>query len=241
MIVKNKYIYLRRLLSVSIVILVLLLVGTTPVFSMRGSDGVVVSFLDEKVSELAHPETSFWYQNSHYLINPPPAFYESDPISECPSSFEEQAIFFINHERNLAGLPPLELDVRLQIAARWMSDDMAAHENVPVDHVDSLGRTFDVRVTEEGGYPYIHLGEVIAGGFSSPEAVVQAWMNSPGHKARLLDPDYKHIGVGFTYALDAAHRYYWTADLGSTTQARKAPFLDCDPRFYLFFFSHIQK
>jgi uncharacterized protein YkwD len=208
---------------------------------MFGSDGVVVSFVEENLSDPATFDESFCDQGTHSPVNLPPSFYLSEPVSECPSSFERQVIFFVNQERNLVGLPPLELDVRLQTAARWMSNDMAAHSNVPVDHVDSLGRTFDIRVSDEGGYPYIHLGEVIAGGFSSPEAVVKAWMNSPGHKARLLDPDYEHIGVGYTYDTGTDHWHYWTADLGSTTEPRRPPSLDCDPRFYLLFLSLIEK
>jgi uncharacterized protein YkwD len=208
---------------------------------MLGSDGVVVSFGEEKLTEPAAFNESPCGQGAYSPVNFPPSFYLSDPISECPSSFEKQVIFFVNHERNLVGLPPLELDVRLQTAARWMSNDMAAHSNVPVDHVDSLGRSFDIRVSDEGGYPYIHLGEVIAGGFSSAEAVVMAWMNSPGHKARLLDPDYEHIGVGYTYDIGTDHWHYWTADLGSTTEPRQTPPLDCDTRFYLLFLSLIEK
>jgi uncharacterized protein YkwD len=208
---------------------------------MLGREGVVFSLNREKQLAPAYIVESSCDQGPHSLEDVSPATYFSDPISECPSSFEKQVIFFINHERNLVGLPSLELDVRLQTAARWMSDDMAAHNIVPIDHVDSLGRTFDERVADEGGYPFIHLGEVIAGGFPSPETVVIAWMNSPGHKARLLDPDYEHIGVGYTYNINTDHWFYWAADLGSTTELRQTPTLNCDPRFYLLFLSLIQK
>ena len=89
--------------------------------------------------------------------------------------------------------------------------------NVPSDHIDSAGRSFDVRVVEVGEYPYLHLGEVIAGGFTNPLEVVKAWMNSPGHKARILDEKYEHIGVGYTYDPSTAHWFYWAADLGTTS------------------------
>jgi uncharacterized protein YkwD len=239
--VKNKVIRLRRLPSICLVLLFLVLVWTTPAFSMPGSDGVVVSFVEKQLSESATSDESPCGQGTYSPVNLPPSFYLRDLVSECPSLFERQVIFFVNHERNLVGLPPLELDVRLQTAARWMSNDMAAHSNVPADHVDSLERSVGVRVSDEGGYPYIHLGEVIAGGFSSPETVVNAWMNSPGHKARLLDPDYEHIGVGYAFDTGTDHWHYWTADLGSTTEPRQAPTLDCDPRFYLLFLSLIEK
>jgi len=239
--VKNFEIGVGRLPYISILILLLGSVWTTPAFSMAGSNGVVVSLNEKHESVPPYSMESTCDQNLHPLEELSPYLRLDAPLDECPSAFERQVIFFINHERNLAGLSPLELDVRLQTAARWMSADMAANNSVPADHVDSLDRTFDVRVSEEGGYPYIHLGEVIAGGFPTPESVVQAWMNSPGHRARILDPDYEQIGVGYTFNSNTDHWYYWTADLGSTTEPRQAPSLDCDPRFYLLFLSLIQK
>ncbi|OGO19262.1 MAG: hypothetical protein A2Z14_12870 [Chloroflexi bacterium RBG_16_48_8] len=239
---KIKEVGLGRLPYLSLALLLLVSVWTTPALSMAGSDGVVASLNEVKVGNSSHFDGSRCDRKAYQVetVFPFPAF-SSDPISECPSSFEQQVIFFINHERNLVGLPSLELDVRLQTAARWMSDDMAAESEVPLDHVDSLGRTFDVRISEEGAYPYIRLGEVIAGGFPSHEDVVKAWMNSPGHKARLLDENYKHIGVGYTYDSNSEHWFYWRADLGSTMEARQSPSLDCDPRFYLLFLSHVQR
>jgi uncharacterized protein YkwD len=239
--VKDLGIGLGRLPYIRFLLLLLVSVWTTPAFSMAGNDGVVVSLGDEKVIKKAAFIESAWEHSYHSPDSIFPFFTIANPINECPSTFEEQVIHFINRERNLAGLPSLELDVRLQTAARWMSHDMATGGKVPADHVDSLGRTFDVRILEEGVYPYIHLGEVIAGGFSSPEAVVKAWMNSPGHKARLLDANYEHIGIGHAYDLNTDHWYYWTADLGSTLESRQSPSLKCDPAFYFLFLSLIKK
>jgi uncharacterized protein YkwD len=232
---------LGRLPYIGAVLSILVSVWTTPAFSLAGSDGVVASLSD------GSDDGTVLFIDSACDLNFNPALeiflypYLTDPSSDCPTSFERQVIFLINVQRNRIGLSPLQLDIRLQVAARWMSDDMAAHNNLPADHVDSLGRTFDVRISEEGGYPYILLGEVIAGGFSSPEAVVNAWMNSPGHKARLLNPEYSHIGVGYTLNTATDYWYYWTADLGSTNEPRFAPSLECDPGFFLLFLSLIQK
>jgi uncharacterized protein YkwD len=239
--VKGFVIGSSRLPFIAVVLLTLVSVWTTPAFSMGGSNGVVALLIKGNgVGSVLYDE-----EICDLNFNPAPEIstylHLSDPFSECPTSFEQQIVFFINYQRNLVGLSPLELDLRLQEAARGMSDDMAVSNNVPADHVDSLGRTFDIRVSEVGGYPYTHLGEVIAGGFSSPEAVVNAWMNSPRHKARLLDPDYIHIGVGYTLKTNTDHWYYWTADLGSTNEPRQAPTLDCDPGFFLLFLSLIQE
>lgn len=159
----------------------------------------------------------------------------------CPSAFEQQVVLFVNKERTRVGLPPLEMDVRLHTAALQMSSDMASVSYVPSDHIDSKGRSFDVRVAEEGAYPYIHLSEVIAGGFATPQDVVQAWMNSPGHKARLLDEKYEHIGVGYTYDPRTAHGFYWAADLGATAESLQSPALDCESGFYNLFLAIMQQ
>jgi hypothetical protein len=60
-------------------------------------------------------------------------------------------------------------------------------------------------------------------------------MNSPGHRARLLDEKYEHIGVGYTYDTSTAHWFYWAADLGATLDSVQSPSLDCDSGFYKLF------
>ena len=55
------------------------------------------------------------------------------------------------------------------------------------------------------GISYRTAGENIAKGYQSPEAVVRGWMNSPGHRANILNSSYTHIGVGYV-----ASGNYWT-------------------------------
>lgn len=162
-------------------------------------------------------------------------------VEDCPSNFERSVLLFVNHERSLMGLSILEVDIRLQSAARWMSDDMAVHDWLPGNHVDSLNRPPGERVTQEGGYPYVYLGEVIAGGYSTPEAVFEAWMNSSGHRAILLGANYEHIGIGYALASGTSYIHFWTADLGSTSDSRHAPLSECDPGFYRTFHPIVMK
>lgn len=49
------------------------------------------------------------------------------------------------------------------------------------------------------GYYYIHAGENLGEGFSSSSSLMNAWMNSPTHRANVLNPDFKEIGIGFAY------------------------------------------
>ena len=53
-------------------------------------------------------------------------------------------------------------------------------------------------------------GENIAKGYSTPERVVDAWMNSPGHRANILNPSYTMIGVGYVYDPYTTDANYWT-------------------------------
>ena len=58
-----------------------------------------------------------------------------------------------------------------------------------------------------------YIGETIAAGYPSPKSVVNAWMNSPGHRAILMHAKLREIGIGL--AVGGYYRAYWTADLGS--------------------------
>ncbi|UBF24763.1 CAP domain-containing protein [Kovacikia minuta CCNUW1] len=62
-------------------------------------------------------------------------------------------------------------------------------------------------------------GENIAAGYSTPEQVVQGWINSPGHRANLLNPSYTELGIGYYYLANDTgsvnYKSYWTQDFGS--------------------------
>jgi uncharacterized protein YkwD len=58
------------------------------------------------------------------------------------------------------------------------------------------------------GISYQAAAENIAAGQTTPQEVVQAWMNSPGHRANILNGNYTYIGVG--YAKGGSQRHYWT-------------------------------
>lgn len=65
------------------------------------------------------------------------------------------------------------------------------------------------------------LGEIIAAGYATAESVVAGWMNSPGHKANILDASFKVAGVGLVSGV-AGSNYptYWTVDFGGKTTSR---------------------
>ena len=60
------------------------------------------------------------------------------------------------------------------------------------------------------GISYRCMGENIAAGQRTPKEVVTDWMNSPGHRANILSPDFTKIGVGLVYNSNSVYGYFWT-------------------------------
>lgn len=98
-----------------------------------------------------------------------------------------------NAERVNVGLLPLANNSRLNIVATKRLDDMFTNQYFSHDAPD--GTTY-VDLIENVGYPYSRIGENIAlGDFSTSAGIVTAWMNSPGHRANMLNGNYTEIGV----------------------------------------------
>lgn len=126
-----------------------------------------------------------------------------------------QVISLINAERARAGCGPLAADPRLTAAAQGHSEDMAANDFF--DHRGSAGTTVSDRVTA-AGYTWRRVGENIAAGYQGAAAVVAGWMESPDHRANILNCAYAHTGVGYVYDPgdgtlddgDGPYFRYWT-------------------------------
>jgi uncharacterized protein YkwD len=142
------------------------------------------------------------------LVTPTPA------KPGCPAGnpiFEARVMDLINAERAANGLGALSAEDRLIQAAQWHSADMAC--NNYFSHFAPDGSSGGDRITR-AGYLWNYFGENIAAGYASPEKVVQAWMESPSHKANILNKNYVEIGVGYAYYADSAYGIYWTAVFG---------------------------
>ncbi len=110
------------------------------------------------------------------------------------SNFEEEVVRLVNKMRSQNGLNPLTHDWQLSRVARYKSQDMA--DKGYFSHTSpTYGSPFDMM--KSFGISYKAAGENIAKGQKTPEAVVNAWMNSPGHRANILSSSYTRIGVGY--------------------------------------------
>ncbi|MCX5195546.1 CAP domain-containing protein [Streptomyces sp. NBC_00249] len=136
-----------------------------------------------------------------------PATPAAPEASAAPSDAAAAVLALVNQERAAAGCPALTVNAKLTKAAQDHSADMAAHANM--SHTGSDGSDPGQRITR-AGYEWRTYGENVAYGYSSPEKVMEGWMNSPGHKRNILDCSYKEIGIGL-----AQPGQYWTQDFGA--------------------------
>jgi uncharacterized YkwD family protein len=117
---------------------------------------------------------------------------ENDVKATHLTADEKLILEQVNVERKKAGLAPLTIDYRLVQTARAKSQDMI--DNGYFDHDSpNLGSPFDQM--KRAGISYRSAGENIAGN-SSAAGAMEAWMNSPGHRANILNPDLTHMGIG---------------------------------------------
>ena len=108
------------------------------------------------------------------------------------------------------GSHPLTVDARLAAAAQAHSADMVRRSFFAHESPDGR-QVWDRAVA--AGYAYRKVAENIAAGQRTAEDVVRGWMDSPGHRANILDRDLEQIGVG--HAEGGSYGVYWTQVFGT--------------------------
>ncbi len=118
------------------------------------------------------------------------------------ASYEQEVIRLVNEIRQQNGLKALTYDWQLARVARYKSQDMK--DNRYFSHTSPVyGSPF--QMMKSFGITYRSAGENIAKGQRTPAAVVNAWMNSSGHRANILNSSFTHIGIGYV-----SDGNYWT-------------------------------
>ena len=118
------------------------------------------------------------------------------------SAYEAEVVRLVNEVRVKNGLSQLSHDWQLSRVARYKSQDMK-DKNYFSHTSPTYGSPF--QMMKSFGISYRSAGENIAKGYATPKAVVDGWMNSPGHRANILNKGFTHIGVGYV-----AEGNYWT-------------------------------
>lgn len=117
-------------------------------------------------------------------------------------AFIQQVVNLVNEERAKESLAPLTIDTKVQAAAMVRAEEC---EDL-FSHTRPDGSNFATALKEQN-VSYRSAGENIAYGQQTPEAVMKAWMNSSGHRANIMNPNFTTIGVG--YYENANGTDYW--------------------------------
>ena len=115
----------------------------------------------------------------------------TDNGSTTNKTYTQQVVDLVNAERAKAGLAPLTIDANVEKAANVRANEI----QTSFDHVRPNGSSFSTALKEQS-VSFQGAGENIAWGQKTPEEVMNAWMNSAGHRANILNKNYTHIGVG---------------------------------------------
>jgi uncharacterized YkwD family protein/spore coat assembly protein SafA len=126
------------------------------------------------------------------------------PNLDATKTIETQVVTLTNQQRAKYGLKPLTQDWQLSRVATYKATDMR-DKNYFSHTSPTYGDPFTM--IKNFGISYSAAAENIAAGQTSPQEVVNAWMNSAGHRANILNAKYTYIGVG--YAKGGSQRYYW--------------------------------
>lgn len=130
----------------------------------------------------------------------------SNPGSTTTSSsqYAQQVVNLVNAERAKEGLSPVSVDSKVESAAQVRAQEIVTS----FSHTRPNGSAFGTAL-KAAGVSYKACGENIAYGQKSPEAVMNAWMSSSGHRANIMNPNFKYIGVGF-YQTNGVN--YWVQE-----------------------------
>lgn len=150
------------------------------------------------------------------LIQDPPGF------SRGLTAVEQLVVDLVNQERFSRGLAPLTVNVTLNYAAWYHSNQMAVRSRATAGDPSSAmqhtlysgnGPTVGSRLDFAGYDNWQSYGENIAFGYATAIEVMQGWMNSPGHRANILNPNFREIGIG---VVTSSQGYlFWTQEFGS--------------------------
>nr|WP_032544422.1 CAP domain-containing protein [Clostridioides difficile] len=143
--------------------------------------------------------------NNSDSTNKPDDNNNSGSTSENFSAYQKEVVDLVNIERAKAGLNPLTLDSSISNVATKKSQDMIDN-NYFSHNSPTYGSPFDM--LKKFGISYKTAGENIAMGQKTPKEVVNAWMNSEGHRKNIMNPNFSKIGVGV--AQKSGGSIYWT-------------------------------
>ncbi|MGW0535370.1 sigma-70 family RNA polymerase sigma factor [Streptomyces sp. NPDC003032] len=176
--------------------------------SAKPAPGKTKSKAKKKTKPEPKPETSPTKAKAKPTPKPKPKTPDPTPAA-TPSGTAAQVVALVNSERAKAGCGPVRSNGKLAAAATKHSADMAARDYF--DHTSPDGTDPGDRITA-AGYRWSTYGENIARGQRTPASVMDSWMNSSGHRANILNCDFKELGVGIH---NGSGGPWWTQAFGT--------------------------
>ena len=130
-----------------------------------------------------------------------------DQLSPNTVAYRNEVLRLVNIERKKAGLNELTMtNTNLLKAAQRRANEIAVRYNPPHTRLD--GRSWSTVLAEYNVF-WRATGENMAAGYQTPAEVVEGWMNSPGHRANILNENFNQIGIGYAYRYGTDYSHYW--------------------------------
>lgn len=175
-----------------LVLVLVIFLGLGAIFFFWGDFSNFYQKLPLKSPEIEKEIGDFLIKEAEKQVSTPPPLRAKE---EVPESYLTRAgvIQWTNIQRAKYGLPPLVENARLNVSAELKVQDM--FEEQYFSHFSPSGEGVKDLV-EIVGYEFIAIGENLAlGNYENNQVLVQAWMDSPGHRQNILNPNYQEIGV----------------------------------------------
>lgn len=118
--------------------------------------------------------------------------------------YKAQVVAIMNQERANAGVGGISQNASLDAVAQIRAQEIAQS----FSHTRPNG-TSCFTVLDEGGIAYMTAGENIAAGYGDPASVMSGWMNSPGHRANILNGSFGQVGIGYYTDPNSGYGTYW--------------------------------
>ena len=175
-----------------------------PEIDVPETDAPEADFPENDIPETEEPETNLPENNTpdNTPENDSDGGNTPEESPESEHAFIKRVVELVNIERAKEGLSPLTIDANVQAAAMVRAKEC---EEL-FSHTRPNGTSFATALKEQN-VSYRRAGENIAWGQKTPEEVVAAWMNSSGHRANIMNPNFTSIGVG--YYENARGTDYW--------------------------------
>lgn len=139
-----------------------------------------------------------------------PTIFTDCFVAPQEAAWRLEILDLVNAERAAEGLNPVTWNSTLAEQADTYACEMVHYRFF--DHVNPVtGSTLRDRAGQFG-YDYLMIGENLAAGQRTPQQAMTDWMDSPGHRANILEPEFTELGVGIR--LGGEYGYYWVQEFG---------------------------